>query len=110
MKNIQVIDGADNCTYSIYSVTDEEFLALFPHPGQDIEFIEDAIERVGDEKLGFMMRPVWGRAVAKSDVRGIQGTLFYGLHWKKKYYPTKKEAEMEVNLSPRLDLDILKSP
>lgn len=94
MKNIQVIDGAANCTYSIYSVTDEEFVILFPNPGQDIEFIEDAIERVGDENLGSIMRPVWNRPVEKRDVRGIHGTIFYELYWKREYYPTKKEVEM----------------
>jgi hypothetical protein len=98
MKNIQVIDGANNCTYSVYAVTDEEFVILFPEPAQDIEFIEDVIARVGDEKLGSIMRPVWGRPVKKSDISGIHGTLFYGLLWKKKYYPTKKDAEMVVNL------------
>ncbi len=32
-KNIQVIDGAVNCTYPIYSVTEEEFRVLFPENG-----------------------------------------------------------------------------
>ncbi len=96
MKNIQVIDGAANCAYSIYSVTDEEFVILFPNPGQDIEFIEDAIERVGDENLGSIMRPVWNRPVEKREVRGMHGTVFYELYWKREYYPTKKEAEMKT--------------
>ena len=38
MKNIQVIDGANNCSYDIFAVTDDEFKILFPDPGQDIEF------------------------------------------------------------------------
>lgn len=94
MKNIQVIDGALNCAYEIYSVTDDEFRVLFPGEGQDIEFIEDAIERVGDSTLGQMMSEVWKRPVAKTDVVGIHGTLFYELGFKKKYYPTKKDSEM----------------
>jgi len=28
MKNIQVIDGAANCTFSIFQATDEEFALL----------------------------------------------------------------------------------
>jgi hypothetical protein len=43
MKNIQVIDGAMNAAYAIFAVTDEEFSALFPGEGQDVEFIEDVI-------------------------------------------------------------------
>jgi len=31
MKNIQVIDRADNCTYSIFGATDEEFESIFPN-------------------------------------------------------------------------------
>jgi hypothetical protein len=60
MKNIQVINGANNCSYDIFAVTDDEFKILFPDPGpgQDIEFIEDAIARVGENKLGAIMRPV----------------------------------------------------
>jgi hypothetical protein len=93
MKYIQVIDGALNCAYHIYSVTDEEFRILFPEPGQDIEFIEDAIERVGEENLAFLSN-VWRRRVNKPDAMGVHGTLFYGLTYKKKYYPTKKGGEI----------------
>lgn len=95
MKNIQVIDGAENCTYDIFAVTDEEFKILFPDPGQDIEFIEDVIKRVGDEDLGRMMKAVWDRPVGKSDVVGIHGTLFYELIGRKKiFHPAKKGAEI----------------
>ncbi len=41
MKNIQIIDGARNCTFSIFQATDEEFLLVFPEPGQDIQYAED---------------------------------------------------------------------
>lgn len=94
MKNIQIIDGALNCSYSIFSVTDEEFRILFP-AGQDIEFIEDVVRRVGDLELGKMMEPVWKRPVRKPDVCGIHGTLFYKLPYKKKYYPDKKSANLK---------------
>jgi hypothetical protein len=94
MKNVQIIDGANNCTYSIYSFTDEEFSTVFPEPGQNVEFIEDAVARVGDEHLGNILAPVWKRFVKKPEVAGIHGTLFYELGHKKKYYPTKKEEEM----------------
>ena len=41
MKNIQIIDGALNCTFSIFQATDEEFAILFPELGQEIQFSED---------------------------------------------------------------------
>jgi hypothetical protein len=94
MKNIQIIDGAMNCSYDLFSVTEDEFSVLFPEVGQDIEFIEDVIERVGDKSLGEMMRHVWKRPVRKPDVVGIHGTFFYELSWKKKYYPTKKSSDI----------------
>jgi hypothetical protein len=94
MKNVQVIDGANNCTYSIFSFTEEEFRIVFPEQDQDIEFIEDVIKRVGNKKLGELLKPVWKRMVSKKDVHGIHGTLFYELEFKKKYYPTKKDSEM----------------
>ncbi len=97
MKNVQIIDGADNCTYSIYALTDVEFEQVFPESGQDIEFIEDVVDRMGDDAVGLLFRPVWERGeLNKPDVVGIHGTLFYGLLWKKKCYPTKRDAEMVV--------------
>ena len=93
MKNIQVIDGASNCSYDIFAMTDEEFRILFPSPGQDIEFVEDAIDRAGNDELGEIMRNVWKRPVKKPDVTGIHGTLFYELLWKKKYYPNKRSDD-----------------
>lgn len=94
MKNVQIIDGADNCTYSIFAFTEEEFKFVFPEADQDIEFIEDVIKRVGDETLGKIMKPVWSRVLDKKNVHGIHGTLFYELQFKKKYYPTKRDSEM----------------
>ena len=41
MKNIQIIDGALNCTYSLFQATDEEFALLFPEPRQDIQYAEE---------------------------------------------------------------------
>ena len=94
MKNIQVISGARNTTYSIYGVTDEEFALLFPGPGQDIEFADDVESRLGEEFMGEVMTPIWKREVNKPDVVGIHGTLFYNLDYKKAFYATKRDAEM----------------
>ena len=94
MKNVQVIDGAENCTYPIYAMEDEEFLLIFPEPGQDIEFIEDVMERLSKEQVSFAFKSIWNRELNKRTVTGIHGTLFYELYHKKKYYPTKRDSEM----------------
>jgi hypothetical protein len=93
MKNIQVIDRADNCAYSIFAATHEEFEAIFCN-GADIEFVEDFFERVGEETATRITGELWKRPVRKDSVQGIHGTLFYQLTQKKRYYPTKKESEM----------------
>ena len=95
MKNVQVIDGATNCTYSIYAFTDDEFNVIFSGSEQDIEFIDDARQRLGSEKLGKVLKGVWKRPVRKPDAMGIHGTLFYELEAKKEYYPSKSEKDVE---------------
>ncbi len=94
MKNIQVIDGAQNSEYAIYAVTEEEFALIFPEEGQNVEFIEDLIERLGEDKADEVFEHVWERRVDKLDVVGIHGTLFYELLEKKEYYPTKNDRTM----------------
>jgi hypothetical protein len=83
LKNIQVIAGADNSTYSIFAATEEVFEAIFP-AGADIEFAEDFFERVSGEMGTRITTELWKRPVAKMDVRGIHGTLFYQLTHKKR--------------------------
>jgi hypothetical protein len=92
MKNVQIIDGADNCTYDIYAVTDDEFVAIFPN-GADVEFVEDFVSRVGEKRAAEISDAMWTRRVDKKQVVGIHGTLFYELRRKAAYYPTKKESE-----------------
>jgi plasmid stabilization system protein ParE len=58
VKNIQIIDGANNCTYSVFAATDEEFAVIFPD-GADIEFIEDFVERFGEEAAGRITGAIW---------------------------------------------------
>jgi len=98
MKNIQVVDGADNCTYSIFSIGDAGFCRIFPDPGQDIEFAEDLFERLGTRVAKLLLKQPWSNPIEKPNVQGIHGTLFYGLSRKKKYYPAKRHAEMVTAL------------
>ena len=95
LKNIQVIDGADNCAYDIYTISEESFLKIFPN-GQDIEFIEDLIERLGEDQAQNILEPVWKNRVPKSEAQGVHGTLFYGLLKKKQYYPNKKDSDLDL--------------
>ncbi len=83
-----MIDGADNCTFSLFQATDEEFRIIFPEPGQDIEFAEDLIERIGKDST--LLGPIWQRPIAKQDANGIHGTLFYEFGRKRYAFPTTK--------------------
>ncbi|HEY8155636.1 MAG TPA: hypothetical protein VII72_16025 [Myxococcota bacterium] len=98
MKNVQVIDGARNCTYEIFSATEEDFRSIFPGEGQDVEFIDDFIDRVGEQTANEITQRLWSSRIDKKHVVGIHGTLFYGLDFKKKFYPSKREEEMVVSL------------
>lgn len=91
MKNIQIIDGAENCTYDIFAVSEELFNLIFPNPGQNIEFIEDVLSRITKEEEK-LFSDMWKHRVLKKEVIGIHGTLFYELQLKKEYYPTKIDS------------------
>ena len=91
MKNIQVIDGASNCTFSIFAATDEEFSRLFPEAGQEIQFAEDLANLPAQDEVSAILSRIWERPVRKRDVHGIHGTLFYGLVGYKRIYQEKRE-------------------
>ncbi|WP_428391352.1 hypothetical protein [Lichenicoccus sp.] len=101
MKNIQVIDGAQNCVFAIFQAEDDEFALLFPEQGQDIQFAEDISDlRHAEEAVGALSR-LWTRPIRKRDVQGIHGTLFCGLQRYRHTYPTKREDEVDPSaISP----------
>jgi len=90
MKNIQIIDGAENATYSIFQVDDKIFSEIFPGEGQDIELIEDYVERVGEASASKVMSMVWENPIHKRNANGLHGTLYYDYQQKRKYLPTTK--------------------
>ena len=92
MRNIQVIDGADNSVYDIFSATEEEFSLIFPE-GQDIAFIDEVLAAGNEKELNAAFDNIWKRRVAKRDAQGIHGILFYELEHKKAYYPTRRDEE-----------------
>lgn len=95
MKNIQIIDGAKNCAYSIYHVDDKTFHKIFCEKGQDIEFIDDLIHRLGEHEAGELLRPIWENRIEKQKAHGIHGTLFFELDFKKTFYPNKREIDLD---------------
>ena len=100
-KNIQVIDGADNCTYDIFAASAEDFAQIFPD-GQDVEFAEDFWKRVGKAVAAPICDRLWASRLDKKTVKGIHGTLFYQLRRvKKRFYPTRREAEMVTGFKNR---------
>ena len=93
-RTILIVDGALNCAYDCFDAEPEFFDVIFPGDGQDIEFIEDFLERCGDEYDEAFMR-MWRRPVARKDIRGIDGILFYELTHKKKFYPNKRDSDLD---------------
>ena len=92
MKNIQIIDGAENCVYDIFAATDEEFGLIFPN-GQDVAFIDEVIEREDEAALEKVFTQIWRRRVPKAKANGIHGILFYEHDEKKQYYPTRRDED-----------------
>ena len=96
MKNIQIIDGALNATFSLFQATDEEFAAIFPN-GSDMQIIEDVFERLGQEQFGNAVTPMWDRPVLKIDAVGIHGTLLYDSEDRREHLPaSRREVDWDV--------------
>ena len=92
LKNIQVIDGAENCVYDIFQATEDEFSLIFPE-NTNVAFSSDVWAREDQTSLGKAFKNIWSRPIRKPDVIGIHGTLFYNLENKKQYYPTLRDEE-----------------
>jgi hypothetical protein len=95
MKNILVIDGAENCCYSVCLMDDQDFRVVFPGREQDIEFIEDLVRRVGKKRAGDIVLRSTVRRIPKRDAIGIHGTLFFGLRNRRKHFPNRRESDIE---------------
>jgi hypothetical protein len=69
MKNIKIIDDADNCTYSIYEISDEQFSVIFPNEA-DVEFVEDLEHRLGREEFEKISCHYMGKSCRKEKCCG----------------------------------------
>ncbi|HET6942291.1 MAG TPA: hypothetical protein VFH89_09035 [Sphingomicrobium sp.] len=95
MKNIQIIDGALNATFSIFQATDQEFAAIFPDD-RDIEIIDELIERLGEAEAGRVLSELWERPILKREADGIHGTLFYSAEERREFLPrSKREVDWD---------------
>jgi hypothetical protein len=105
MKNVQIVDGADNATFSIFRATESEFEYLFPNDGQDIEIVEDFFARHHEKFATETLNNLWLRPIHKSKVNGIDGTLYYNHADKRRHIPaSKREIDREasqINASER---------
>lgn len=90
MKNILIVDGAMNATFSVFQATDEEFATLFPN-GEEIEVIEDVIERTGEEVADAIFACVWERPILKTEAQGIHATLIYDDPSRRDYLPPSRQ-------------------
>lgn len=89
MKNIQIIDGASNATFSLFQATDDEFMMMFPN-GSEMEIIEDVVARLGESEAGRVIAPLWNRPILKRDAVGIHGTLFYDAEHRREFLPASR--------------------
>jgi hypothetical protein len=95
LKNIQVIDRAENATFSVFQATEEEFRAIFPLEGQDIELCEDFVRRYGEQSER-ILGPIWERPILKRDAQGIHGTLYCEYEDRRHHLPaTKREVDWD---------------
>ena len=106
MKNIQIISGAANATFSLFQVTEEEFEAIFPG-GSDIELIEDLIDRLGEVSAGAVLTSIWNRPILKREALGIHGTLFYDNEHRRDHIPlSKREVDWDSGSTNQAQRDL----
>jgi hypothetical protein len=99
VKNIQIIGGAVNATFSIFQATDEEFKQIFPRKEQDLEIVEDYVGRAGETEATRTLTKIWERPIHKREVHGIHGTLYYNYRENAEYLPKSKREIDRSNLN-----------
>jgi hypothetical protein len=100
LKYIQLIDSSDSCTHDVCEVDAAIFKKIFIAQRQDIEFLEDLKERMGAKEAAILQKTLANRLVDKKTIPRIDGTLFIDLYYKKEFYPTKIDMEVEPGSRP----------
>jgi hypothetical protein len=62
---------------------------LFPN-GEEIEVIEDVIDRVGEAVADEILARVWERPILKRQAQGIHATLIYDEPSRRDHLPTSR--------------------
>jgi len=105
LRNIQIIDNADNATFGVFQATDDEFSQIFPAIGQDMEIAEDFVRRVGEAHANLIFNAIWERPILKRDINGIHGTLYFNYQSRRRHMPTSKREvdldESSINTAQR---------
>ena len=78
--------------YDIFAATEEEFARIFP-ADQNIAFSDEVSARNTSAAFVAILNQIWQRPIAKRDVVGIHGILFYGLQHKKQFYPSRRDKD-----------------
>ena len=95
MKNIQIVDGASNATFSIFQSTEDEFAVVFPD-GREMEIAVDLVERLGEDEAGRVLSAIWDRPILKRDAMGVHGTLFYDADDRREFLPpSRREVDWD---------------
>ena len=105
MKNVQIIDGSTNCTFSVFQFSDEQFTQIFAGHGQDIAFADEIHDRLSLADAAKAFEGVWDRPVDKQKMVGLHGTIFYGFEDRRECFPaTRRECDWDdstVNFAQR---------
>lgn len=89
MKNIMLIDGASNCTFDVYRISEEHFKYLFPNEGQELEYIDALIEQHGEDPVDEAIKGIFEYCyMNKSWIEGIHGTLIYEYPQRRVHFPS----------------------
>lgn len=97
MKNIQIIDGAQNSVFEIYAIPDALFSVLFPK-GADVAFAKECSKKI--PKSDNRLKALYKKRLNKKSVQGIHGTLHLDSSLvEPKFFPTRRESEV-TNRAP----------
>lgn len=96
MKTIQIVDYADNATFSIYAIEQEKFEKIFPH-GKEIEFSDFFFDRLGEKKASRIYQELWTCRVDRKKIHGIDGTLYFGEYYQEWMDDFKKNGTINYN-------------
>ena len=86
---------AENATFSLFQATDGEFEVIFARQGQNLELVEDFVERVGEQAAGLTLASLWQRPIFKEDVQGVQEPYSTALDTEPSIFPLECELDRD---------------